>query len=66
MRHSELQAELLSTVGLYGLSICLLIMSLMVSCRVRRDEANIMAWENLQKAKAEAEIRKLEVHAPLA
>lgn len=33
----------------------------MVPCRVKRDEASIMAWENLQKAKAEAEIRKLEV-----
>lgn len=30
-------------------------------CRFRREEAKITAWENLQKAKAEAEIRKLEV-----
>lgn len=29
--------------------------------RIRREEAKITAWENLQKAKAEAAIRKLEV-----
>lgn len=29
--------------------------------RLRREEAKITAWENLQKAKAEAAIRKLEV-----
>jgi hypothetical protein len=29
--------------------------------RLKREEAKITAWENLQKAKAEAEIRKLEV-----
>ncbi|KAK4262297.1 hypothetical protein QN277_027877 [Acacia crassicarpa] len=31
------------------------------SSKVQRDEANINAWENLQKAKAEAAIRKLEM-----
>lgn len=31
-------------------------------CRLQREEAKISAWENLQKAKAEAAIRKLEVH----
>lgn len=30
-------------------------------CRLQREEAKITAWENLQKAKAEAAIRKLEV-----
>lgn len=30
-------------------------------CRWQREEAKIIAWENLQKAKAEAAIRKLEV-----
>lgn len=30
-------------------------------CRLQREEAKIAAWENLQKAKAEAAIRKLEV-----
>jgi hypothetical protein len=35
-------------------------------CRVKREEAKITAWENLQKAKAEAEIRKLEVLFPHA
>ena len=30
-------------------------------CRIQREEAKIVAWESLQKAKAEAEIRKLEV-----
>lgn len=29
--------------------------------RLKREEAKINAWENLQKAKAEADIRKLEV-----
>jgi hypothetical protein len=29
--------------------------------RLKREEAKISAWENLQKAKAEAAIRKLEV-----
>lgn len=29
--------------------------------RVKREELRITAWENLQKAKAEAAIRKLEV-----
>ena len=29
--------------------------------RCKREEAKITAWENLQKAKAEAAIRKLEV-----
>ena len=29
--------------------------------RCKREEAKIIAWENLQKAKAEAAIRKLEV-----
>ncbi|KAK6923041.1 Remorin, C-terminal [Dillenia turbinata] len=29
--------------------------------KIQREEAKITAWENLQKAKAEAEIRKLEV-----
>lgn len=29
--------------------------------RLKREEAKINAWENLQKAKAEAAIRKLEV-----
>lgn len=29
--------------------------------RLQREEAKITAWENLQKAKAEAAIRKLEV-----
>lgn len=29
--------------------------------RLRREEAKITAWENLQKAKAEAALRKLEV-----
>lgn len=32
-------------------------------CRVKREEAKITAWENLQKAKADAAIRKLEVLA---
>lgn len=32
-----------------------------VLCRWQREEAKIIAWENLQKAKAEAAIRKLEV-----
>lgn len=31
--------------------------------RSTREEAKITAWENLQKAKAEAAIRKLEVHS---
>ncbi|KAK9100700.1 hypothetical protein Scep_024130 [Stephania cephalantha] len=31
--------------------------------RVKREEAKIIAWENLQKAKAEATIRKLELPA---
>lgn len=35
---------------------------LQFSNRARRDEAKISAWENLQKAKAEAAIRKLEVY----
>jgi len=30
--------------------------------RAKREEAKINAWENLQKAKAEAAIRKLEVN----
>lgn len=30
-------------------------------CRLQREEAKISAWENLQKAKAEAAIQKLEV-----
>lgn len=30
-------------------------------CRVKSEEARITSWQNLQKAKAEAEIRKLEV-----
>lgn len=30
-------------------------------CRLQREEAKITAWENLQKAKAEAALRKLEV-----
>ncbi|XVF59414.1 hypothetical protein PTKIN_Ptkin07bG0273900 [Pterospermum kingtungense] len=30
--------------------------------KLRREEAKISAWENLQRAKAEAAIRKLEVH----
>ncbi|KAA3488799.1 Remorin family protein isoform 1 [Gossypium australe] len=30
-------------------------------CRMKREEAKITAWENLQKAKAEAAIRKLEM-----
>lgn len=29
--------------------------------RYKREEARINAWENLQKAKAEAELKKLEV-----
>jgi hypothetical protein len=29
--------------------------------RAKREEAKITAWENLQKAKAEAAIQKLEV-----
>jgi nicotinamide riboside transporter PnuC len=29
--------------------------------RLQREEAKIIAWENLQKAKAEAAVRKLEV-----
>ncbi|EPS63098.1 hypothetical protein M569_11694, partial [Genlisea aurea] len=29
--------------------------------KLRREEAKITAWENLQKARAEAEIRKLEM-----
>lgn len=29
--------------------------------RLQREEAKITAWENLQRAKAEAAIRKLEV-----
>jgi hypothetical protein len=33
-------------------------------CRLQREEAKIAAWENLQKAKAEAAIRKLEVSPP--
>jgi len=33
----------------------------MCSQRYKREEAKITAWENLQKAKAEAAIRKLEV-----
>jgi hypothetical protein len=32
-----------------------------VLLRCKREEAKITAWENLQKAKAEAAIRKLEV-----
>lgn len=35
--------------------------SLFVLLRCKREEAKITAWENLQKAKAEAAIRKLEV-----
>jgi len=31
--------------------------------RAKREEAKINAWENLQKAKAEAAIRKLEVNS---
>ncbi|RZC30664.1 hypothetical protein D0Y65_001958 [Glycine soja] len=31
------------------------------SSKIQREEAKIVAWESLQKAKAEAEIRKLEV-----
>ncbi|KAK9140418.1 hypothetical protein Scep_010099 [Stephania cephalantha] len=31
--------------------------------RVKREEAKIIAWENLQKAKAKATIRKLELPA---
>jgi hypothetical protein len=34
---------------------CLLVL------RCKREEAKITAWENLQKAKAEAAVRKLEV-----
>jgi hypothetical protein len=34
---------------------------LFVLLRCKREEAKITAWENLQKAKAEAAIRKLEV-----
>lgn len=30
-------------------------------CRAKTEEARITSWQNLQKAKAEAEIRKLEV-----
>jgi len=30
--------------------------------RAKREEAKITAWENLQKAKAEAAIQKLEVN----
>lgn len=37
-----------------------------VLCRLQREEAKISAWESLQKAKAEAEIRKLEVNSLLA
>ena len=33
----------------------------MYSQRYKREEAKITAWENLQKAKAEAAIKKLEV-----
>lgn len=36
--------------------------SLITGYRSKREEAKITAWENLQKAKAEAAIRKLEVH----
>lgn len=32
-------------------------------CRLQREEAQIAAWEELQKAKAEAAIRKLEVNS---
>lgn len=34
-------------------------------CRLKKEEAKITAWENLQKAKAEAAIQKLEVHTLL-
>ena len=34
---------------------------ILLACRLQREEAKITAWENLQKAKAEAAIRKLEV-----
>lgn len=34
---------------------------ILLACRLKREEAKITAWENLQKAKAEAAIRKLEV-----
>ena len=37
-----------------------------VTFRLQREEAKITAWENLQKAKAEAAIRKLEVGPLLA
>lgn len=30
--------------------------------RLQKEEAKIAAWENLQKAKAEAAVRKLEVN----
>jgi hypothetical protein len=35
--------------------------NLFTACRLQREEAKISAWENLQKAKAEAALRKLEV-----
>lgn len=36
---------------------CLLVMSF----RFKREEAKILAWENHEKAKAEAEMRRIEV-----
>ena len=32
-----------------------------LSCRYKREEAKIQAWVDLQSAKAEAQLRKLEV-----
>lgn len=34
---------------------------LVLVCRYEREEAKITAWQNLQKAKSEAAVRKLEV-----
>lgn len=46
-------------LDMYGSSTLIFLYSCI--CRQQREEARITAWENLQKAKAEAAIQKLEV-----
>lgn len=55
-------------VSTHKLNVCMhncLLAILLFFCRFKREEAKILAWENHEKAKAEAEMRRIEVRSCL-
>ena len=57
--------NLINSIFLYPSFMYLRLVIRYVTCRYKREEVKIQAWENHEKRKAEMEMRKMEVWLPI-